>query len=187
MSLGLPYPRNGGGWSNNGREYVKITKDYALAAAKAFQEIPQDEPKPFSFVYVSGAGTTHEPGLFTATFARVKGETELALAEMRKQNPLFRASSVRPAFVDAAAHETVKAYIPTPPVMMAAGGAVLGPVVRVAMKGTWSPTEPLGRFLAGMAMGRFDSAMDGPGVGKLGAFPVVENAAFRRAMGLDKC
>lgn len=186
MSTGLSEPYGGDNWSNRNREYVKITKDYALAAANAFQKIPQDESKPFSFVYVSGAGTTHEPGPFSAIFARVKGETELALAEMRKQNPLFHTSTVRPAFVDAAAHEAVKAYIPTPTFAMVAGAAVLGPVVRMAVKGSWSPTEPLGRFLTGMAMGKYERAMDGPGVERLGAFPVVGNVAFRRAMGLDK-
>ena len=168
------------------REYVKITKDYALAAAEAFQQIEQDEPRPFNFVYVSGAGTTHEPGPFTAIFARVKGQTEIALADMRKANPLFHASTSRPAFVDPAAHDAIKPYIPQLTLPLAVTSAVLGPVIRVAVKNTWSPTEPLGNFLTRMAMGRFDHAMDGPGIQKIGAFPVIENSAIRRLMGLDK-
>ncbi|SPO03560.1 probable nucleoside-diphosphate-sugar epimerases [Cephalotrichum gorgonifer] len=166
-------------------EYVKITKDYALAAAKAFQKLPKDDPSaPFEFVYVSGEGTTHDPGYFTQLFARVKGETEKELAEMRKENPLFHASSVRPAFVDAAAHESIREYIPKPPMALAVTAKLFSTPIRVAAKGMWSPTEPLGQFLTGMAAGKFNGQLQGPGVQTLGAFPVISNVAFRRLMGL---
>ena len=105
---------------------------------------------------------------------------------MRKTSPLFHASTSRPAFVDPAAHDAIKPYIPQLTLPLAVTSAVLGPVIRVAVKNTWSPTESLGKFLTGMAMGRFDGAMDGPGIQKIGAFPVIENSAIRRLMGLDK-
>lgn len=105
---------------------------------------------------------------------------------MCKENPLFHASTLRPAFVDAAAHDAIKDYIPRPHMMYAAGGVLLGPAIRVGMKGFWSRTEPLGKFLTGMAMQKLGGDMEGPGIEKLGKFPVIENVAFRRLMGLHK-
>lgn len=181
------------------REYVKITKTFALAAAEAFQKLPQtatstaapgadkqDKP-PFNFVFVSGAGTTHAPTRFSPIFARVKGETELLLAAMRARNPSLHATSVRPGFVDFAAHDAIKPYIPAQGLAQGAAAAVLGPVIRGLVKSQWSPTGPLGVFLTEMAMGRWEGRMTGEGFEKVGdgGFVVVENVAIRRVMGLD--
>jgi len=168
------------------REYVKITKDYALAAAEAFQHLPSDPTQPFNFVYVSGQGSTFKPGRFTPIFGRVKGETELALSEMRKKNPLFQASTVRPSMVDAVAHDAIKPYIPQPSIAVRAAGAIIGPPIRTFAKSYCSPTEPLGQFLTGMAMAKWKlDDLSGTGVERLGDFPVIENSAIRRLMGLD--
>lgn len=168
------------------REYVKITKDFTLRAAEAFQTLGSEE-QPFNFVYVSGEGSTLEPGRLTPIFGRVKGETEKALAEMRKANPSFHASSIRPALVDSTQHDAIKAYVPALGVARTAMMAVLGPPIRSFAKGSWSPTLPLGRFMTEMAMGRWDEGMraGGPSVQKLGEFPILGNAAFRRLSGLD--
>lgn len=165
---------------------MKITRDYTLAAADAFQKIPRDDAanEPFRFIFVSGEGATHYPGSFTPQYGRVKGETEILLSDMRKQNPLFHVNSVRPCVVDASAHEAIKPYIPQRAPLLAVGDAVLGPVIRSALKRYSSPTEPLGEFIAGMAMGKFDRNLDGPGVEKLDAFNVIGNIAFRKLMGL---
>ncbi|PKS05453.1 hypothetical protein jhhlp_008829 [Lomentospora prolificans] len=162
-------------------EYVKITKDYALAAAEAFQKIPNDSSEPFRFVFVSGKGTTHNPGRFTSTFAHVKGETELLLAGMRKSNPLFQADSVRPAFIDSKTHEAIKPYIPKLSPAFNAFLFTTGPVMR-NFNSIWSPTEQLGQFLTQMAMGKFDSKLTGPGIDKVGNFSVIENSAIHRLM-----
>lgn len=156
-----------------------------MEAAKAFQQLPADDAKPFRFVYVSGDGATHNPGRFTPIFGRIKGETELALAEMRKENPLFHASTVRPSFVDAKTHEAIAQYIPQPPLMTAVTGSVLGPVLR-SFKRVWSPTESLGQFLTGMAMGKFDHQLNGSGISRIGDFPIVENSGIWRLMDLAK-
>lgn len=97
----------------NKQDYVSITKDYALTAARAMSTLGTAE-EPFRFVYVSGEGATQEPGRFSAIFARVKGETEKALADMTGELPSLRADSMRPAFVDASRHEAIKKYIPDP-------------------------------------------------------------------------
>lgn len=171
----------------NKRQYVKITKDYALAAAEAFSTLKPSNP-PFRFVYVSGEGATQTPGLFSAHFAKVKGETESLLGQLSAKNPdLFRADSVRPAFVDAAAHDSVKSYV-SGPVISGFGAKfalnVLGPPVRLFMKGMHSPTEHLGRFLTDTAMGRIDGKFEGKGAFKLGGSWVVENVGMRRILGL---
>ncbi|KUI68357.1 Protein fmp52, mitochondrial [Cytospora mali] len=166
-------------------EYIQITKTMTLRAAEAFQTL-STPAQPFNFVYVSGEGTTHTPGRFTPIFGRVKGETEVALSEMCNANPNFHASSVRPAFVDSAQHDSINKYVPAPTMTMQAMVLVLGGPIRCFAKGSWSPTEALGRFMTEMAMGKWHSQLEGPGIEKLGDFPVVRNFGFRRLAGLDK-
>jgi hypothetical protein len=160
---------------------VRITKTFALAAAEAFQTIPTEDSAPFNFVYISGLGATFKPGFLTPIFGRVKGETELALAEMRKKNPNFHAMSIRPGAIDSTDHEAIKPYVPKMGVMASTTLAVLRPLLRAPMKSSWSPTIPLGQFMVEMAMGK-RNGLEGPGVDKVGDFPVIENGAFWRAM-----
>jgi hypothetical protein len=168
------------------REYVKITKDYALEAAKAFADIPGiSDSQPFRFIFVSGEGVTHTPGRFTPIFSRVKGETELALAEMLKMTPKLRADSVRPAMVDAFAHDAIKPFLPERSWAFRASQTTLGPVVRALFQAHVSPTKELGEFLTGMAMGKFDSQLSGKGIINVGESTVVENVAFKRLTGLS--
>ncbi|KUI55036.1 Benzoylformate decarboxylase [Cytospora mali] len=166
-------------------EYIQITKTMTLRAAEAFQTLATPA-QPFNFVYVSGEGTTHTPGRFTPIFGRVKGETEVALSEMHNANSNFHASSVRPAFVDSAQHDAINEYVPTQNMMIQATSMVLGGPIRCFAKGSWSPTEALGRFMTEMAMGKWDGQLEGPGIEKLGDFPIVRNFGFRRLAGLDK-
>ncbi|KAH6612949.1 hypothetical protein B0J18DRAFT_441444 [Chaetomium sp. MPI-SDFR-AT-0129] len=168
------------------RDYVKITKTYALAAADAFKDLTHTTKtkEPFHFVYVSGDGSTFRPGLFTPIFGRVKGETELALAEMQRQNPTtLKASTVRPSFVDWTGHEEIKPYLPEIGAAKNTFATLLSPVAKHAIKGRWSPTGPLGRFLTGMATNMWEGALDGEGVERLpGGFTVVDNPAMWRVL-----
>jgi hypothetical protein len=122
--------------------------------------------------------------MFTSLFGRVKGETELLLADMRKANPRFRADTVRPALVDWSAHKAIHPYLNQG---WLKGGmlAVLGPPFRIALSGHVSPTEPLGRFSAECAMGKWDGKFQGPGFTKVGEFTVVHNQGFRKLAGLS--
>jgi hypothetical protein len=141
--------------------------------------------EPFNFVYVSGAGATTEPGRFAQIFARVKGETEMALAELRKQNPHLHTSSVRPAFVDASAHGEIKSYIPKKPMLYNIMEPFFGPPVRLGFKSFHSPTGPLGMSLTDIAMGKHqDQFVSGRGIQKIGDFPILENSVLRRLAGL---
>lgn len=168
------------------REYTKITKTFALAAANAFQSLPSQK-EPFHFVFISGHGATFTPGLLTPLFGRVKGETELALAELQKFNPsTLRVTSVRPSFVDWREHTELKPYLPEIGVVKNVAGNVFLPLIGYAIKHRYSPTEPLGRFMAGLGAGRYDGALHGEGIQLLpGSSVVVENTGFRRLIGLD--
>ena len=69
-------------------EFVKISHDYAIAAAKMLKE----ESPGAAFHYISGAGTRAESRTF---WSKVKGQTENELME------LVGADCWRPAFIDA--------------------------------------------------------------------------------------
>ncbi|POR38917.1 Uncharacterized protein TPAR_00887 [Tolypocladium paradoxum] len=166
-------------------EYVRITRDYALAAARSLAALSPPGARPFRFVYVSGEGATQAPGRFAAVFARTKGETEQALADLAAELPTtLRADSVRPAFVDASGHAAIRPYIPDPGLLYSVGVAAMGPAIRAGFRGMHSPTEALGGFLTQMAMGRVDGELEGRGAFRLGPSWVVGNVGFRRIMGL---
>ena len=55
-------------------DYEVITKDYALAAAKAFATLGSVDEK-FVFCYLSGAGTDQREGKASSMFGRVKGRS----------------------------------------------------------------------------------------------------------------
>ncbi|RMZ81606.1 hypothetical protein DV737_g2477, partial [Chaetothyriales sp. CBS 132003] len=163
-------------------EYIKITKDYALAAAKAFAPLaPANEV--FNFVYVSGEGATQSAGAFTPLFGRVKGETELLLARLGTADPRLKAISVRPGFVDAKAHASIHPFIPSPGVLENVARTLLASVFRVATPEKCSPTQPLGRFLVEAAMGEYDEQLKSSTAE--GGLTIVDNAMFRKLAGLD--
>lgn len=172
----------------NAEDYVKITKDYALSAARAFSEIEKTEPGPFRFVYVSGEGATQQPGRFTMLFGRVKGETETLLGEISNElKGKLRVDSARPSFVDAHAHEAIKPYIPDPGAAMRWGATLIRPLTGSVMASQHSPTKFLGNGLVDMAMGKLDGkwpGLEGKGAFRLGGGWVVENKGLRAAMGL---
>jgi len=106
---------------------------------------------------------------------------------MQAANPAtFRATTVRPAFVDWTDHEEIKPFLPDLGVIKNVAGSVMSPIVRFVAANSWSPTKPLGKFLTGMAMGMWDGALDGEGVERVsGGLTVVQNTGIRRVMGLD--
>ncbi|KAF7561959.1 hypothetical protein G7046_g2183 [Stylonectria norvegica] len=165
-------------------EYVKITKDFTLAAATAFATLSTSENDPFRFVYVSGEGATQTPGMFSAIFARIKGETEQALADMTAEIPTLQAYSARPGFVDPAVHSAILPYIPAPGLAKRLADVALGPPIKMFYSALHSPTEPLGKFFTQVAMGKLDSKMEGNGAFKLGPSWIVYNVGIRRMMGL---
>jgi hypothetical protein len=146
-------------------DYVKITRDYAVEAAKAFsslrdaQSTAAEAPRKFKFIYVSGEGATLHPRPWTPLFGRVKGETEQALLEVSKLAPYstsLSTYSVRPAAVDGGNqpwiwHQVLNTkrtafqrfYLKTLMYPIRWGWAG---------EGNHSPTEELGRVLVEMAL-----------------------------------
>lgn len=93
---------------------------------------------------------------------------------------------MRPYFIDYAAHDAIKSYIPDQGLIRSATVAAIGPIIRAGVKTQWSPTIPLGQFLVDLATGGYRNQLQGDGVVKLGDFAIIENVAFRRLAGLDK-
>lgn len=108
---------------------------------------------------------------------------------MRRSNPLFHAHTVRPALPDPLDHPEVLPYLPATNPAIGPVGSVVTRFVGRWLRGIHSPTEPMGRFLAEMAMGVFDERMEGEvgrGIERLeGGFMVLENSAVRRMGGMD--
>ena len=163
----------------NKEDYIKITKNYTLEAAKAFSGLSDN----FKFVYVSGEGATLKPGLFTPIFGRVKGETEAALLEMGKSTPSLKVFSARPAAVDPYAQpEVLKAVAAKRTAMMfKVGDRTLLPVLRACYPSMVSPTKDLGRVLTDLAMGNGEP-LEGTGIEGEGR--TIRNTGLRRLSGI---
>lgn len=161
-------------------EYIKITKDWTLEAAKAFTDLNGD--KGFNFVYVSGEGATLKPGMFTPIFGRVKGETEQALLTFSQTHPNLRAFSARPGGVDPYGHEEVlKQAGGKRTGMLKVADVALMPLIRNAYKSMHSPTKDLGKALVELAIG------DGQpltGTGIEGEGRTITNVGLRRIAGI---
>lgn len=154
-------------------QYVTITRDYALEAAKAFSSLRDPastgtdakandtaDARKFRFIYVSGEGATWTPRAWTAQFGRVKGETERALIQLGHQSPFDKVLSVyaaRPGAVDG--HN--QPWLWAPILREKRSGfqrfylKALMASIRVGAVGQalHSPTEELGRVLVELAMG----------------------------------
>jgi hypothetical protein len=161
--------------NSNRSEYLEITHDYPLAAAKAFSTLHPDSP--FTFVYVSGEGATHTPSLFTQIYARVKGQTELALYNLAKATPNLKVYNIRPGGVDWTNHPEIHAFIPHQQWWKKA----MIPGLNVVYKGLMTPTKPMGRIMTELAMKRGEK-LEGSGIEMEGT--LVTNEGFRRMAGL---
>lgn len=157
------------------REYVEITHEYPLAAAKAFSTLHPDSP--FIFVYVSGEGATQTPGMFTPIFGRVKGQIETALLEFGQQTPNFKVYNVRPGGVDWTSHPEIHPFMPN----QALYKKLLVPPLNVVYKGLMTPTRPMGRIMTELAMSKGEP-LEGRGIEMEGR--LVRNSAIRRMAGL---
>lgn len=159
-------------------EFIKITEQYPLAAAKAFSTLNDK----FTFVYVSGEGATHNPGMFTPLFGTVKGRTELAINDLMKSHPSLRTYSMRPAVVDMSRDPAVQTALATHtvPLLLKMSRPILTPIFRAAVPSFMSPTPWLGKVLTEMAIGDGEKieGSDVEGDGR-----IVPNKAARRIWG----
>ncbi|KAH7098263.1 hypothetical protein BKA62DRAFT_375041 [Auriculariales sp. MPI-PUGE-AT-0066] len=150
-------------------EYVRITFDYPINAAKAFA--PINSGKPFKFVYVSGEGADTTEKSWTL-FGKIKGRAERTLAELPSTDPAYaplRVYSVRPGMVDP----------PEPHKSESLTKRVLGPVFRTLTPSMVSPTPELARVLVDLALGDGAPLKAAPGIEANGR--TVRSKAIRTA------
>jgi hypothetical protein len=157
------------------RQYLEITHDYAMAAARAFSTMHPDSP--FTFVHVSGEGATQSPGTFTSLYARVKGQVESELLDLGKVKPMFRVYNVRPGGVDWTGYPAIHPFIPP----QAAYKKVMVAPMNLFYKAMMTPAEGMGRIMTELAMSKGE-ALVGTDIGMEGR--LVSNRAIRRMAGL---
>jgi hypothetical protein len=147
------------------RQYVEITHDYAMAAARALSTIHPDSP--FTFVHVSGEGATQSPGTFTTLYGRVKGQVETELLDLGKVKPMFRVYNVRPGAVDWTKHTAIHPFIPAQD------------MYKKVLMAPMNLAKEMGGVLTELAMSKGEP-LEGTGMeGRL-----VPNTAVRRMAGL---
>lgn len=115
--------------------------------------------------------------MFTPIFGRVKGQTETALLNFRRQNPNFKTYSVRPGGVDWTAHPEIHPFIPQQP----AWKSMIIKPMNLVYKSMMIPTKPMGRVFTELAMSRGEP-LEGDGVGLEGT--LLTNIGIRRLSGL---
>ncbi|KAJ7495013.1 hypothetical protein FB451DRAFT_1020042, partial [Mycena latifolia] len=127
-------------------EYIRITYDFPLAAAKAFAGL--SETGKFKFVHISAKGYVQAQSSATL-YEKTKARTEAALLEVAGTAPYISLSifNVRPGYVDSPEYHLRPGF---------ARQAVyyrLAPVLRKLAPGVVTPTDMLGRVWLDLAVG----------------------------------
>ncbi|RSL74855.1 hypothetical protein CEP52_017893 [Fusarium oligoseptatum] len=107
---------------------------------------------------------------------------------MRNPYPRLITEAVGPGVVSERDHAAIKPSVPDQGFFHNSARTALGPPVRMAFPSLDAATEPLGKFLVEMAIGRFDKQLDegGSDITILkGGIRVLKNPAFLRLAGLS--
>ncbi|KAI8821014.1 uncharacterized protein EV422DRAFT_49467 [Fimicolochytrium jonesii] len=150
-------------------EYVRITHDYPLAAAKAFAKLNGE--KPFIFTYISGEGADMDERAWTL-FGNVKGRAEKALLALPASAPdlaALRVYNVRPGMV-------VGTHRPISFGKRVAFNA-LAPILNLALPSMVSPAEQLAKSVVDVALGDGEPLPAGVGIEAGGR--LVRSSAIR--------
>ncbi|OZJ03817.1 hypothetical protein BZG36_03817 [Bifiguratus adelaidae] len=126
-------------------EYIRITYDYPLAAAKAFSSLSNTGK--FNFVYVSGEGADPTEKTFTL-FGKIKGRAEIALLALPStpDYSALRVYNVRPGFAD-------PSLVGRGSMSHRAAEVVLAPLLRRFLPNQVSPVGILSKGLVNLATG----------------------------------
>ncbi|KDQ20965.1 hypothetical protein BOTBODRAFT_81707, partial [Botryobasidium botryosum FD-172 SS1] len=153
-------------------EYVRITHDYPLAAAKSFASLPNTGK--FNFVYVSGEGADPAEKSFTL-FGKVKGRTEKELLGLQStpEYGTLRIYNVRPGLVDPPEFHRPRSLMQRVFVDRA-----VAPALRMLIPSQVSPTGQLSKVLVDLATGDGSPLPDGKGIEAEGR--TVRSLAIRR-------
>ncbi|KAH0497593.1 hypothetical protein TgHK011_004887 [Trichoderma gracile] len=169
-------------------EFVKVTKDFPLAGAEAFSSLAPNNG-PFRFVFVSGQGSTQAPGRFASLYSKTKGEVEAALSQMRITNPRLLADAVGPGFVDGKDHAAIRPYLTSQGLLVDGSKMLLRKPIEVGAKWLHCPSEPLGRFLVGMALGKYESRLQAGDVEietLNGGLRIIKNVALKQLVSQEE-
>ncbi|KAJ8097177.1 hypothetical protein POJ06DRAFT_40679 [Lipomyces tetrasporus] len=157
-------------------DYIRITHDYPVAAAKSFSSLSSTGK--FNFVYVSGEGADPTENSMLL-FGKIKGRTEselLSLPTASTWNAL-RVFNVRPGYVD----PITKHHPSTPVVPRLLVDYAIAPFLRKFMPNSVAPANVLAKVLLDLA------ASDGnalqPGIGIEAGGRTLRNSAVRRLGG----
>ncbi|KAI9786690.1 MAG: hypothetical protein M1839_006241 [Geoglossum umbratile] len=156
-----------------GREYVHITHDFPLAAARAFATLPLPGGR-FNFVYVSGEGADQTEKSMLL-FGRIKGRAERALLALPASGlslTSLRIYNVRPGYVYPAASHRSRRFL------LKIADAVIAPIMMQLAPGRMSPTGELAKVLADLAIGDGEPLPAGTGVEDEGR--LLRNVGIRR-------
>ncbi|WRT69635.1 uncharacterized protein IL334_006624 [Kwoniella shivajii] len=146
-------------------EYIKITHNYTLTAAKAFSTIGTKD-KPFRFIFMSGEGARQDEKGY-AIFSKIKGRTEKDLLEFSEKNQGFEVASIRPGGIMPTAE-----HLPRQGFLMRSASRVFGSVFGVVMPSMIIPASELAVACVGLAQGKGWDQRDHQGV--------IENATLRQ-------
>ncbi|KAJ7754966.1 hypothetical protein DFH07DRAFT_868487 [Mycena maculata] len=137
-------------------EYIRITYDYPLAAAKAFSTLSEKDH--FNFIYVSGEGADPSEKTWTL-FGKIKGRAEAALRALPSTPPhtALRVFNVRPGFVDPPDQRHKKKLS-----RRLVYGAI-APLLRL-LPSQVSPSDVLAKVLVDLATGDGNALASGVGV-----------------------
>ncbi|KAK6908509.1 hypothetical protein I203_102511 [Kwoniella mangroviensis CBS 8507] len=139
----------------NKEDYIKITHDYTITAAKAFSNLGTSE-KPFKFIYMSGEGARQDEKGY-AIFSKIKGRTEKELDEMKSDQ--LDVVNIRPGGI-----------IPTPEHRqrmnwwMGQGFRLMGPILEPVWPSGVISSSNLGIACVGLAQGKGWEKRDAEGV-----------------------
>ncbi|KAF7337533.1 ARM repeat-containing protein [Mycena sanguinolenta] len=153
-------------------EYVRITHDYPLAAAKAFSTLSKNNK--FNFVYVSGEGADPTEKTF-AYFGKIKGRAEAALTALSTTHSALRLFNVRPGYVAPGEHKQMSA-------LSRAGFAVAGSMFKLIVPNQISPPDVLAKVLVDIVTGDGNPLPAGKGIEDGGR--TVRCIAIRKMGGL---
>ncbi|KAK8060115.1 nucleoside-diphosphate-sugar epimerase [Apiospora saccharicola] len=158
-------------------QYIRITKTYAEAAARAFASLPGPE----SGDITSGEKRRHRQH----HSARIKGETELSLGSICRFSPSrhLKGYSVRIFYPDRTDHDAIKPYLAPRPLVHNLSEVIFGAPIRRFAPNLWAPTEKMGEFLVELAMGCHDDIAAADGQEIVDGLTLVSNADLRKAKG----
>ncbi|KAJ6475949.1 hypothetical protein C8R47DRAFT_1052224 [Mycena vitilis] len=125
------------------KQYITITHDFPIAAAKAFADLSTTGR--FNFVHISGKGAESNTSLYGRTKARA--EKSLLSLSLEPLYSALRVLNVRPAYVDNAE------YQPRPGMVRKVVYYGLAPVLRKLAPGLVTPTPLLARVCVDLAVG----------------------------------